>query len=79
MKDAGILNGDLVVIRKQPVAENGQIVAVRLKDDGVTLKKFYLVDDKVILKPCNEAYTPIELTENITIIGIAVAMTKKLV
>lgn len=78
MKDAGILNGDHVVIRQQPTAENGQIVAVRLKDNGVTLKKFYREDDKVLLKPCNVDYEQIELTENVTIIGIAVSITKKL-
>jgi len=79
MKDAGIFNNDLVVIRQQPTAENGQIVAIRLKDDGVTLKKFYQDDDKILLKPCNKDYKPIELNENAEIIGIAVSITKKLI
>jgi repressor LexA len=78
MKDAGILNDDLVVIRQQPDAENGQIVAVRLRDNGVTLKKFYREDDKIVLKPCNDNFEPIELNEDVTIIGIAVSVTKKL-
>lgn len=78
MKDAGILDGDLVVIRQQPDAENGQIVAVRLRDNGVTLKKFYREENKIILKPCNDEFKPIELTEDVTIIGIAVSITKKL-
>lgn len=79
MKDADILDGDLVVIRQQPTAENGQIVAVRLQDDGVTLKKFYLEDTKVILKPCNNNYQPLSLNESVKIIGIAVSITKKLI
>lgn len=79
MKDAGILNGDLVVIRQQPTAENGQIIAIRLKDDGVTLKKFHQEADKILLKPCNKDYKPIELNENAEIIGIAVSITKKLI
>jgi repressor LexA len=78
MKDAGILDGDLVVIRQQPVAENGQIVAVRFKDNGVTLKKFYYENETILLKPCNAAYEPMKLNENIEIIGIAVSITKKL-
>lgn len=78
MRDAGILNDDLVVIRQQPTAENGQIVAVRLRDNGVTLKKFYREDDKIILKPCNDEYQPIELNEDVSIIGVAVSVTKKL-
>lgn len=78
MTDAGILDGDLVVIRQQPNAENGQIVAVRLRDNGVTLKKFYHEEGKTTLRPCNEKFQPIELTEDVTIIGIAVLITKKL-
>ncbi|MHB1167279.1 MAG: transcriptional repressor LexA [Carboxydocellales bacterium] len=79
MKDAGILDGDLVVIRQQPAAENGQIVAIRLKDDGVTLKKFYQENEGVQLRPCNDNYNPIVLNDNATIVGIAVSVTKKLV
>lgn len=78
MKDANIFDGDLVVIRQQPTAENGKIVAVRLQDNGVTLKKFYRDEEKIILKPCNEDFKQIELTEDVTIIGIAVSITKKL-
>lgn len=79
MKDAGILNGDLVVIRQQPIAENGQIVAVRIKDDGVTLKKSHQEEGKISLKPCNDAYAPIPLNYNAEIIGVAVSITKKLI
>lgn len=78
MVEAGIVDGDLVVIRQQPAAENGQIVAIRLKDNGITLKKFYMENSKVILKPCNPNYQPIEINENAEIIGIAVSITKKL-
>lgn len=79
MRDAGILNNDLVVIRKQETAENGQIVAVRIIDDGVTLKRFYRTQNKVILTPCNSDFQPMELTDNLEIVGIAVSITKNLI
>jgi repressor LexA len=78
MKGAGINDGDLVVIRMQPTAENGQIAAVRLPDNGITLKKYYANKNVVDLKPCNGDYKPISIREDVDIIGIAVLITKNL-
>jgi repressor LexA len=63
MRDAGILDGDLLAVHSTPEAGNGQIVVVRL-DDEVTVKRFYREPRKthrVRLVPENPAFEPIEL------------------
>jgi len=81
MKDAGINDGDIVFVRKQPVVENGEI-AVVLIDDEATLKRFYKTEKGVILKPENSKYEPLFYTEedfkNIRILGKAVAFQSRL-
>src|SRR5690606_6302921 len=57
MKDARILDGDLVFVRRQPTVRNGEI-AVVLIDDEVTLKRVYITEQGIILKPENPAYEP---------------------
>ncbi len=59
MVDAGILDGDVVIVRKQPTAENGEIV-VALIGDEATCKRLSLKNGKVWLLPENEAYEPID-------------------
>lgn len=78
MIEAGIDDGDLVVIRQQPSADNGQIV-VALIGDEATLKTFYR-DDKnkrVRLHPENEAMEDI-FVDNCLIQGVAVKVIKEL-
>lgn len=53
MIDAGIFNGDKIIVRRQEVAENGEIV-VALVEDSATVKRFYRRDGRVILHPENE-------------------------
>ena len=53
MKDDGILNGDFVVVKKQPTAENGQTV-VALINNEATIKKYYKKKRKVELRPAHE-------------------------
>ena len=67
MKDAGILEGDITVLRHQNTAENGDIV-VALVDEAVTLKRFFLEQNRVRLKAENSAYPPI-FTQNVRILG----------
>ena len=57
MIDARIQDGDLVFVRQQPTVQNGEI-AVVLIDDEVTLKRVYITEKGVILKPENPAYEP---------------------
>ena len=58
MINAGIGDGDLVVIRQQPMADNGEIVAAYINGE-VTLKRFSFKNNIVTLNPENESYTPI--------------------
>jgi repressor LexA len=62
MKDAGILEGDFVVVRPAEDANNGEIV-VALLDDEATVKRFYREKDQVRLEPANKAYKPIKTRE----------------
>lgn len=61
MINAGILNGDLVIVRSQPVAENGEIV-VALIGDEATVKRFFRKEGHIWLMPENDAYQPIDGT-----------------
>jgi len=67
MKDAGILDGDIAVIKKCDTADNGEIVVALLEDEA-TLKYFFKDKKKVKLVPANEAFRPI-LTDSVTIVG----------
>ncbi|HUR40376.1 MAG TPA: transcriptional repressor LexA [Verrucomicrobiae bacterium] len=66
MQDAGILDGDLVGVRQQDVAENGQIVVARLAgrktgEDEITLKRYFRRGHRVELRAENRDYAPIEI------------------
>lgn len=75
MIEAHIQEGDYALIRSQPAAENGDIVAALIREEA-TLKKFYRQRDRVILKPANPRMKPIIITpENpVTILGKLIAV-----
>jgi repressor LexA len=78
MSGAGIADGDLVVVRKQPVAENGEIVAAAITTDGeaeATVKTLQRVNGHVWLMPQNPAYAPIPADEA-TVFGRVVAVLR---
>lgn len=75
MTGVDIHDGDYVVIKQQPTAENGQTVAVFV-DDAVTIKRFYKLGDKIRLEPATGGYKPLK-PENIKIIGVVMALTRK--
>lgn len=58
MRDAGILDGDLLAVHRTPVARKGQIVVARL-DDEVTVKRFERHGDIIRLLPENPDFEPI--------------------
>ena len=62
MINAGIFNGDNVLVKKQPNAENGDIV-VALVDDSATVKTFYKEDGYYRLQPENDTMDPIIVKE----------------
>jgi len=76
MINKGILNGDLVVVKQQNTAENGDIV-VALIEDETTVKTFYREKDHIRLQPENDNYEPIIVRDNITILGKVIALFRK--
>lgn len=79
MTGAAIADGDIVVVRQQPVAENGEIVAAALIDGieaEATVKTLRRSDGHVWLVPHNAAYTPI-LGDKATILGRVVAVLRR--
>lgn len=77
MRDAGILEGDLLAVRKSAEARNGQIVVARLGDD-VTVKRFRRVGRTIELLPENPEFEPITVTpeDEFAIEGIAVGLIR---
>lgn len=62
MIDAGIQNGDLVIIIPQPAVEQGEIALVKV-DGDITIKKFYLYEHEVRLRPANKTMEDIVVTD----------------
>ncbi|ACA59281.1 SOS-response transcriptional repressor, LexA [Candidatus Desulforudis audaxviator MP104C] len=75
MVEAGILDGDLVVVRRQPTAENGDIVAALVAGEA-TVKRFYREDGRIRLQPENRTMRPI-FTDEAAILGKVVALIRK--
>jgi repressor LexA len=76
MIDAAIADGDWVVVRQQPVAENGDIVAAMIENEA-TVKTFKRKDGHVWLLPQNQAYDPIPGDEA-SVLGRVVAVLRKI-
>jgi repressor LexA len=80
MQGAGLLDGDLVVVRRQDGAAEGDIVAALVPgpaEDEATVKRFHRSDGKVFLMPENPAYEPLEFTDG-RVLGKIVAVLRKL-
>ena len=77
MIDAGIFDGDYVVVRRQATANNGQLVAALVSDEEATVKRFRRKDGRVILEAENPAYAPMVFTEGVEILGIVVAVLRR--
>jgi repressor LexA len=79
MIDAGILDGDFVVVRQQPDADNGDIVVAGIPGDEATVKTFQRRKGKVVLVPANPALEPMELdADDVTIFGRVVTVLRRL-
>jgi repressor LexA len=72
MRDAGILEGDTVVVRKQETASDGEIV-VALVGEEATVKRFFRENDHVRLQPENPTYEPIR-TKDVKLVGRVVGL-----
>jgi repressor LexA len=81
MIDAGILDGDLVVVRREQTAENGEIVVALAGEDEVTeeatVKRFFRENGRIRLQPENEALEPI-YAEHVQILGIVTGVFRAL-
>jgi len=76
MKNIGILDGDLVVVRQQETAEDGDVV-VALVGDEATVKRFFQEDDHVRLQPENDAMAPIRSRE-VRVLGKVVGLMRSI-
>ena len=79
MKDAGILNGDLVFARQQKTADKGQVV-VALIGDEATVKYYYPEVGRIRLEPANDAYRPIIVDASIqdfSIVGRVIGVLRR--
>ena len=76
MKDAGILDGDKIIVKKQSTADNGDVV-VAYFDDSVTVKRFFKRNGKFILHPENAEFSDIILDE-VFILGKVCGLYRKM-
>ena len=77
MINAGIHDNDIVIVKKQKTANNGEIVVAMTDDNEVTLKRFYKEKDHIRLQPENSTLQPIILY-NVTILGRAIGLYRKI-
>jgi repressor LexA len=79
MIDAGILDGDFVVVRQQSEARHGDIVVAGIPGDEATVKTFTRAGKKVVLVPSNPRLSPIELDPgDVTVFGKVVTVLRRL-
>ncbi len=76
MIGAGILDGDLVVVKRQPTARDGEIVVAQIEDEA-TVKRLRRADGRVHLMPENDAFEPI-VVDDVLILGVVVGVMRKL-
>lgn len=77
MINAGILDGDIVIVQRQNTANNGDIVVAMTDENEVTLKRFYKEKDYIRLQPENDRLAPIILP-NVSVLGKAIGLYRKL-
>ena len=77
MINAGILDNDIVIVKRSKTANNGEIVVAMTDENEVTLKRFYKEDDHIRLQPENDLLEPIILN-NVTILGKAIGLYRKI-
>jgi len=72
-----IADGDLVVVRKQPTCQNGEMVVARTPDGEVTLKRLFRLKDRVRLQPANRKMKPI-YCKSVEFIGVIVGIVRQM-
>ena len=74
MINAGILDGDIVIVHRTPVAENGEIV-VAMVEDSATVKRFYKENGRFRLQPENDSFEPI-IVDEVVLLGKVVSLIR---
>ncbi|MET0565175.1 MAG: transcriptional repressor LexA [Acidimicrobiia bacterium] len=77
MIEAGILEGDLVAVRSQKDALDGEIVAALIDGEEATVKRLRRQDGKVILEPANPRYEPMVYTDGVELVGKVVSVLRR--
>ncbi|HOQ76221.1 MAG TPA: transcriptional repressor LexA [Thermoclostridium sp.] len=76
MIEAGILDGDYILVKQQNTANNGDIVAALIGDEA-TVKTFYRENGHIRLQPENPSYEPIIVKDDLTILGKVIGLFRK--
>ncbi len=77
MIDVGIFDSDYVVVRRQPHARDGQIVAALIEGEEATVKRLQRIDTRVVLKSENPDFPPMVFAEGVEILGVVVAVLRR--
>lgn len=77
MVDAGIMPDDLVLVRKQSTAQNGETIVALIGEDA-TVKKLQRRGSSYVLEPANPKYQPIPLDDSVSIIGKVVSVVRRM-
>jgi repressor LexA len=79
MIEVGIFDGDYVVVRHQPTAEDGDIVVAGIPDEEATVKRLRRQDASIILIPANASMAPLEFpADEVTIFGKVISVLRRL-
>lgn len=76
MIGAGIMDDDYVVIRRQPEAPDGRIIAALIEGEEATVKRLQRMDGRVVLKSENPQFPPMVFSEGVEILGVVVAVLR---
>ncbi|MGI6451925.1 MAG: transcriptional repressor LexA [Syntrophomonadaceae bacterium] len=77
MVEAGILDGDFLIVRQQPQAANGEIAVVLVGEEEATVKRFYRREDHVELRPENSSMQPMKV-RNAQVVGVVLGLFRTL-
>ncbi len=77
MIDAGIFDGDYVIVKRQQTADDGEVVVALVGDEDATVKRFFRETDHVRLQPENESMEPI-ITRDVQVLGVVVGIIRAL-
>jgi len=78
MINLGIFDRDYVVVQKQQTASNGQIVAALVEGEEATVKTFKRTGNGITLLPANPDYEPMVFTDGVEILGVVVAVLRRI-